>query len=196
MDLAAVIFFALSERERLPRALNHSLARGWFRGRSNATYFHVRIGDGRPSRQDGGPDFGRGAGRGNGGPHGPRGLRGPGHHRNLRGGRRNHHQDLRRRAEAGARSDPRHRLHRRRDGIRREDLRRAEHHPEPVAGYRHGRGYGRRRRPGPDVRLRLRRDPGVDAAAHHAGAQAGAPAERSAPRRHARFPAARTARAR
>ena len=46
----------------------------------------------------------------------------------------------------------------------------------PVARHRHGRGHRRRRRPGPDVRLRLRRDAGTDAAADHAGAQAGAAA--------------------
>ena len=87
--------------------------------------------------------------------------------------------------------DPRYRLHRRRDGLRFEDLRRAEHDPEPVARYRHGRGYRRRGRSGPDVRLRLRRNPGADAAADHAGAQAGPPVERSAPRRQAQIPAAR-----
>ena len=36
----------------------------------------------------------------------------------------------------------------------------------------HGRGSGRRRRPGADVRLRLHRDRRADAAADHAGAQA------------------------
>ena len=41
-----------------------------------------------------------------------------------------------------------------------------------VARHRDGRGYGRRGRPGPDVRLCLRRDSGTDAAADHAGTQA------------------------
>ena len=60
--------------------------------------------------------------------------------------------------------------------LRLQDLRRAEPDPAPVARYRDGRGYGRRRRPGPDVRLRLRRNRRIDAAADHAGAQAGAAA--------------------
>ena len=50
---------------------------------------------------------------------------------------------------------------------------------------------GRRRRPGPDVRLRLRRDRGADAAADHAGAPARAAAHRSAAQGRARLPAAR-----
>ena len=68
----------------------------------------------------------------------------------------------------------RHRLYRRRDGLRFENLRRVEYHSEPVARYRDGRRYRRRGRPGPDVRLRLRRNAGADADADHAGAQAGA----------------------
>ena len=38
-------------------------------------------------------------------------------------------------------------------------------HPRAVARHRHGRRPGRRRRPGPDVRLRLQRDGRADAAA-------------------------------
>ena len=52
-------------------------------------------------------------------------------------------------------SDCRHRLHRRRDGLRFQDLRRAEHDSKPVARHRDGRGHRRRGRSGPDVRLRL-----------------------------------------
>ena len=70
-----------------------------------------------------------------------------------------------------------------------EDLRRSEHDPEPVAGHRDGRGYRRRGRSGPDVRLRLRRNAGADAAADHAGAQAVPPAERSPARRQAELSA-------
>ena len=75
--------------------------------------------------------------------------------------------------------------------IRLPHLRRAQ--PDPVAIARHldGRGYGRRRRPGPDVRLRLRRNARADAAAHHDGAQAGAAPLDGAARGHPRFPAPR-----
>ena len=66
------------------------------------------------------------------------------------------------------------RLHARQVRLRRRDLRRAVVDPQPVARHRDGRGHGRRRRPGPDVRLRVHGDRGADAAADHAGAQAGA----------------------
>ena len=55
---------------------------------------------------------------------------------------------------------------------------------------------GGRRRPGPDVRLRLQRDRGADAAADHAGPQADAAAEPGAARRRSSTTCGRTARAR
>ena len=56
-----------------------------------------------------------------------------------------------------ARADHRRRrLHGRRLWVRLQDLRRAQRHPGPVAGHRHGCRSGRRRRSGTDVRLRLR----------------------------------------
>ena len=56
--------------------------------------------------------------------------------------------------------------------LRLRDLRRAVVDSRPVARHRDGRRPRRRRRPGPDVRLRLHRDRRADAAADHAGAQA------------------------
>ena len=54
------------------------------------------------------------------------------------------------------RDDQACRLYRRDVRLRFQDLRRAECDPVAVARYRHGRGHGRRGRPGPHVRLRLR----------------------------------------
>ncbi len=68
------------------------------------------------------------------------------------------------------------RLHARQVRLRLRDLRGDLGHPRAVARHRDGRRPRRRRRPGPDVRLRLPRDAGADAAADHAGAQAHAPA--------------------
>jgi hypothetical protein len=48
----------------------------------------------------------------------------------------------------------RNRLHARQSRLRRRDLRGALVDSQPVAGHRDGRGHGRRRRPGPDVRVR------------------------------------------
>ena len=82
----------------------------------------------------------------------------------------------------------RHRLHLVGHGLRRRHLRGADRHRPAVARHLAGRHRGRgpaqgagRRRSGPDVRLRLRRDARADAAADHAGAPAG-----RAPRRRAR----------
>ena len=76
--------------------------------------------------------------------------------------------------------------------LRLRDLRGAVVDPRPVARHRAGRRPGRRRRPGPDVRLRLHRDARADAAADHARAQARARACRSARRDGvARLPPAR-----
>ena len=54
-----------------------------------------------------------------------------------------------------------------------ETVRRAVVDSQPVAGHCDGGGHRRRGRPGPDVRLRVPGDRGTDAAADHAGAQAG-----------------------
>ena len=89
--------------------------------------------------------------------HRPRGLRSAGHHRNLRGRRRNHHQatyvdvpKLAREviADIGF-TDAEMGFDAKTCGVLNYDS-------EPVARYRHGRGYGRRGRSGPDVRLCLR----------------------------------------
>ena len=82
----------------------------------------------------------------------------------------------------------RRRLHARQVRLRRRDLRRHLVDPQPVARHRDGRRHRRRRRPGPDVRLRLHRDRRADAAADHAGAQAREGLVVRAPRRHARLP--------
>ena len=70
------------------------------------------------------------------------------------------------------RDDQRDRLQPRQVRLRRRNLRRAVVDSQPVARHRDGRGHRRRRRPGPDVRLRLHRDRRADAAADHARAQA------------------------
>ena len=57
------------------------------------------------------------------------------------------------------RDDHRGRLHARQVRLRRRDLRRALVDPQPVARHRDGRRHRRRRRPGPDVRLRLHARP-------------------------------------
>ncbi len=75
-------------------------------------------------------------------------------------------------------------LHPRQVRIRRRNLRGPLVDPQPVARHRDGRGHRRRRRPGPDVRLRVHGNRRADAAADHAGAQAGArPVLRAARRR-------------
>jgi hypothetical protein len=89
----------------------------------------------------------------------------------------------------GARGNRLYRLQRRHLRLRLQDLRGAEHDSDAIAGHRHGRGHGRRGRPGFDVRLRLQRDGRADAAADHAGAQAGAAVERRAAGEQAEFPA-------
>ena len=90
-----------------------------------------------------------------------------------------------------ARGDQRRRLHQSEVRLRRRHLRRAVVAAQAVARHQHGRRYGRRRRSGPHVRLRLQRDRRVDAAADHARAQAGAAPLVRAPRRRARLPASR-----
>ena len=109
-------------------------------------------------------------------------------------------------ADAGARQDPGDRLRLVEEGLRRRLLRRLGVHRRAVPGHRAGRrhayetpGRGRRgragpagrRRPGPDVRLRLRRDARADAAADHAGAPALPAAVRGPQERHHPLPAPR-----
>ena len=117
-------------------------------------------------------------------------LRDPAHHRPGRGGRRDHHHDLRRHPADRPRDGLRHRLRRRRVRLRRQHLRRASSRstssrPTSRQGVdtafevRHGEGgedssTPGRRRPGDDVRLRLRRDARPHAAADLAGPPAGA----------------------
>ena len=57
----------------------------------------------------------------------------------------------------------RRRLHPRQIRLRRRNLRRDLRDQPAIAGHRHGRGHRRRRRPGLDVRVRLRRDSRADA---------------------------------
>ena len=83
------------------------------------------------------------------------------------------------------------RLHARQVRLRLRDLRGHVLDRPAVARHRPGRGHGRRRRPGHDVRLRGPRDRGADAAPADAGAPAGAAALGGAPQGRARLPAAR-----
>ena len=95
-----------------------------------------------------------------------------------------------------ARHDPPHRLQRPRAALRRRRLRRHGVLRPPVAGHRAGRGSRLRRlpepgrrRPGPDVRLRVRRDAHADAVPDLLRASPRAAAERGAPRRPPAVPA-------
>ena len=97
-----------------------------------------------------------------------------------------------------ARDDPPDRLQRSRAALRRRRLRGDGLLRQAVAGHRAGRRprVGRlpepgRRRPGADVRLRVRRDAGADAVPDLLRAPAGAAAKRSAPRRAAAVAASR-----
>ena len=114
---------------------------------------------------------------------------------------------LRRHPQGGARHHQRHRLQPRVLRLRRQHVRRAGLARRAVARHRPGRGrlrggafghVGRgpaqqagRRRPGDDVRLRLRRDRRAHAAAHPAGPPHGRASGRGAPGRHRALPAAR-----
>ena len=77
----------------------------------------------------------------------------------------------------------RDRLHPGEVRLRRRDLRDHGVGPLAVPRYLHGRGHRRRRRPGPHVRLCLRRDARAHADDHHAGTQAHPQADRSAEER-------------
>ena len=143
-----------------------------------------------PPRQGGRPDFRRGprcdsnAGPAWAGSGGDAGIDGLG-----RDDRRDHDRPQARLRAHRARHDPSHRLHRPRAALRRGRLRghgllrpavarhRARRRPHVRRIHEPGRG-----RPGPDVRLRLRRDAGADAVPDLLRASPGAAAERSAPR--------------
>ena len=88
-------------------------------------------------------------------------------------------QDLRRLSVGRPPHDQGDRLHAREVRLRLRDVRGDLVDRSAVARHRAGRGHGRRRRPGPDVRLRRAGDGGADAAADHARA----PARRSGSRR-------------
>ena len=160
---------------------------------------HVGIGVGRSSGQGRGPDLRRGARRDSRArPHGTRRGGDARVDRARRDGRRDHDQGERRLRARRARNDPRHRLQRPRAALRRRRLRGDGLLRPAVAGHRAGRRprVGRlpepgRRRPGPDVRLRVRRDAGADAVPDLLRASAGAAAKRGAPRRPAAVPASR-----
>ena len=108
---------------------------------------------------------------------------------------RDHDEGPHRLPEARARGGEADRLHRRRDGLRRQHLRRARRGGPAVARHRPGRRHRRRGRPGHDVRLRLRRDAGAHAGADPVRARGHAPAREGAPR-PASTSSAPTARAR
>ncbi len=122
--------------------------------------------------------------------------------------RRDHHRGLRRHPRHRARHDLRHRLRQRGVRLRRQHLRRDGRHRRAVARHRPGRrrirrgalGHRRRRgrvrqagrrRPGPDVRLRLRRDRRLDAPAGACRASHGRTPHRGPPERRGAVPAPR-----
>jgi hypothetical protein len=116
--------------------------------------------------------------------------RDPVQYRPRRAGRRDHDQGQRRLHPRRARDAEAHRLRQHRLRHRLQGLRRAGGLRQAEPGHRPGRGsrLGRlpqpgRRRPGPDVRLRLRRNPGADAAADLPLAPPGRAPVDAAPRR-------------
>ena len=134
---------------------------------------HFRIRLRRPPRQGGRPDLGRHPRRDlHAGPALARGRRDAVQHRPGGAGRRDHHQRARRLHPGRARHHQAHRLRQHRvrhrlQGLRGAGgLRQAEQRHRPGRGPRERRPpEHRRRRPGPDVRLRLRRDARADARA-------------------------------
>ena len=170
--------------------------------RRRALPVHLRVGHRRPPGQDVRPDLGRHPRRDP--PRGPeraRRLRDRDDHRPRARPRRDLDHDLRRLPERRPRHRPRHRLHEGRVRLRLPDLRHARVGQGAVGRHRDGRRRGargpvrrrareraRRRRPGDDVRLRLPRDAGADAAADRARAPHGAPARRGPQERPAAVP--------
>ena len=137
-------------------------------------------------------------------PRRPRRVRDADHDGARRRRRRDHDDDLRRHPAARAQDGGRDRLHPREVRLRRRDLRRHRRARRAVARHRAGRRRvvrgaarrrrpdrpDRRRRPGDDVRLRVERDRGADAAADPARAPHHAPARGGAQGRRAAVPAA------
>ena len=133
-------------------------------------------------------------------------MRDPDHDRSRRRGRGDLDGDVRRHPRARARPDLRDRLHALGVGVRRNHLRRRRGDRRAVARHRARRRPvvrgaarpGRRRpdrpdrrgRPGDDVRLRVQRDAGADAAPDHARPQDRAAAGRRPQVRAAQVPAA------
>ena len=117
------------------------------------------------------------------------GVRDAGEHGPRGGLRRDHDDDVRRHSRGGARDDQADRLHERRVRVRLPHVRGDQRDRQAVARHRAGRRPGvrdadelqgrrrarprRRGRSGDDVRVRVERDRGADAAADLAGAQAG-----------------------
>ena len=140
---------------------------------------HVRVRHRRPSGQDVRPGVGRDPRRDRQGrPERPRRVRDGDDDRPGRGPRRDLDDDLRRLPGGRPRDGSRHRLHEGRVRLRLHDLRHDRVRPRAVARYRpgcrrrargppgRGRHGARCRRPGDDVRVRLPRDAGADAAAN------------------------------
>ena len=162
-----------------------------------SSYLFVRIGLGRPSGQDRRPDLRRGAGRHPGpGQACPRGLRNHGQDRCGDRGRRGHHHRVGGHRGAGAQGDQRHRLRQLERRLRRPHLRDHQHARQAVARHQPGRGpqeprAAGRRRPGPDVRLRLHRGAGIHARPAVLQPPAGGAAGQGAQERPAQVAAAR-----
>ena len=155
---------------------------------------HVGVGHRRPSRQDVRPDLGRHPRQ-----HPrrrrqrPRRLRDRDDHRPRARVRRDHDVAVRRVPERRPRHGPRHRLHEGRVRLRLPDLRHDRVGQGAEPRHRAGRGPVRagRRRPGDDVRVRVPRDAGADAAPDRARAPDGAAPGRGPQVGPAALPAAR-----
>ncbi|CAA9496202.1 MAG: S-adenosylmethionine synthetase, partial [uncultured Solirubrobacteraceae bacterium] len=162
------------------------------RGGRDAPPLHLGVGHRGAPRQDRRPDLGRGARRDPAPrPEGARGVRDARDHRQRDHRRRDHHARLGGPADAGARDDRAHRLQRRDVRLRQPHVRRDQHDRQAVARHRAGRGHGRRGRPGDDVRVRDRRDPGAHAAPDRALAPPDRAPERAPEGRHAPLAAPR-----
>ena len=160
--------------------------------RASSPSLHLRIRHRRPPGQGRRPDLRRRRRRAaREGSRVARRVRDDGHHRPGHDLRRDHDRGVRAPPRARARDDRAHRLHRGGLRLRREHVRGDVHHRPAVEGHRDGRGHRRRRRPGDDVRLRVRRDGGAHAAADHARAPAHARARRPPQGRHAAVAAPR-----
>ena len=171
------------------------------RPRNERISFHLRVGLRGTPGQGCGPDFGRDT-RCHFSPGPPLARRGRDAGEGQSGGarRRDHHRREAHRLPGDRAQDHQaHRLQRSGDRFRRRHLHGAGGLRRAVAAHRARRQRGKRagsrpgrRRPGPDVRLRLRRDAGPDAAADLSRAPPGRAPVGSAPRRQACHGCART----